>query len=167
MNFEAHGLRYIRTARKGTCECIAIRGGRSGKPEGFSNSERSDCDTFARRGRVRSKRPHTFALFLSSMSRKSSTFALFWPRRARKNTRPSHFPGLDEQKFVCMRSFKHPEPPPSYSDQFHQQTLLLKKTLCGNFGEETLRGAVSSAFSQEGPCLNTFSDRGGGFRNQA
>ena len=48
MNFEAHGLRYIRTARKGTCECIAIRGGRSGKPKGFSHRERSDCDTFAR-----------------------------------------------------------------------------------------------------------------------
>ena len=104
LNGEVLRLRYSRTARKGTFECIAIRGGRSGKPEGFSHRERSDCDTFARRGRVRSKRPHTFALFLSSMSRKSSTFALFWPRRARKNPRPSHFLGLDERKVVCMRS---------------------------------------------------------------
>ena len=45
--------------------------------------------------------------------------------------------------------------------------LLLKNATLWQLRGGALRGAVSSAFSQEGPCLNTFSERGGGCRNQA
>ena len=55
--------------------------------------------------------------------------------------------------------------PPKVADFINK--LLLKKATFWQLRGGTLRGAVSSAFSQEGPCLNTFSERGGGCRNQA
>ena len=83
-----------------------------------------------------------------------------------KNKDIRTFPELDEQNILCMRSSKHAEPPPPHNDQFHQQTITEKGHFVATSGG-ALRGAISSAFSQEGPCLNTFSERGGGCRNQA
>ena len=84
------------------------------------------------------KKSKDIRIFLSSVSKKSHT-------RARSNTQNR------------LR--------PKVTNSINK--LLLKKATLWQLRGGALRGAVSSAFSQEGPCLNTFSDRGGGFRNQA